>query len=74
MAEVTDTADSPARQSKAWLSTRFQRWLSRRMPPSNSITLDQKKIFILPTRQGVLFSFLVIFMVLAVEQKDQEWH
>jgi uncharacterized protein (DUF58 family) len=65
MAEVADKTESPARQSTLWQSTRFQRWLNRRMPPSNSITLDQRKIFILPSRQGVLFSFLVIFMVLA---------
>lgn len=35
------------------------------MPPANSITLDQKKIFILPTREGIFFSLLIVFMVLA---------
>jgi uncharacterized protein (DUF58 family) len=35
------------------------------MPPSNAITLDQKKIFILPTREGLIFGILIVFMVLA---------
>ena len=35
------------------------------MPPSSAITLDQKKIFILPTREGIFFSLLIVFMVLA---------
>ncbi len=60
---MAETAGAP--NSLVWQSTRFQRWLNKRMPPANSITLDQRKIFILPTRQGILFSFLVVFMVLA---------
>ena len=46
-------------------SERFNRWLNRRMPPANSVTLDQKKIFILPTRQGIYFALLVCAMVMA---------
>lgn len=46
-------------------SARFNRWLDRRMPPANSLTLDQKKIFILPTRQGLYFALLVCAMVMA---------
>ena len=46
-------------------SKRFNRWLKRRMPPANSMTLDQRKIFILPTRQGIYFAALVCAMVLA---------
>ena len=46
-------------------SDRFRRWLDRRIPPTHSTTLDQKKIFILPTREGYYFAILVIFMVLA---------
>ena len=46
-------------------SERFNRWLDRRMPPANSITLDQKKIFILPTKQGLYFAALVCAMVMA---------
>jgi uncharacterized protein (DUF58 family) len=46
-------------------SARFNRWLDKRMPPANSITLNQRKIFILPTRQGIYFALLVCAMVLA---------
>lgn len=46
-------------------SDRFNRWLDRRMPPANSVTLNQRKIFILPTRQGIYFVLLVCAMVLA---------
>jgi uncharacterized protein (DUF58 family) len=46
-------------------NARFDRWLDRRMPPANSITLDRKTIFILPTRQGLYFGLLVAAMVMA---------
>jgi len=46
-------------------SARFQTWLDRRMPPSSTITLNQKKIFILPTREGLYFIVVVLFMLLA---------
>ncbi len=46
-------------------SARFDRWLNNRMPPANSVTLDQRKIFILPTRQGLYFAILVSAMVMA---------
>jgi len=46
-------------------SDRFNRWLDKRMPPANSVTLDQRKIFILPTRHGLYFAALVCAMVMA---------
>lgn len=48
-----------------WKTARFQRWLNRRVPPANTITLDQKTIFILPTREGISFGVLLVFMVVA---------
>ncbi|MDA0788876.1 MAG: DUF58 domain-containing protein [Proteobacteria bacterium] len=48
-----------------WRSEQFRTWLDRRMPPANAITLSQKSIFILPTREGLMFAVLVVFMVLA---------
>ena len=36
---------------RAW----YKRWLRRRIPPSQSVTLDQRRIFILPTGYGLLF-------------------
>lgn len=48
-------------------SPRFQRWLNRRIPPSNRVTLDQRRIFIVPTRAGLawLILSLIIFLVAA---------
>ena len=51
--------------NEAKRSERFNRWLNARMPPANSVTLDQRKIFILPTRQGLYFALLVCAMVVA---------
>jgi uncharacterized protein (DUF58 family) len=48
-----------------WKTQRFQRWLSRRVPPSESITLDKKTIFIQPTRGGVFFGVMLLLMVVA---------
>ena len=50
---------------RLWRSRRFQAWLNRRMPASDSITLSQKSIFILPTGQGIIFVLLIVFMMLA---------
>ncbi|MEX2488233.1 MAG: DUF58 domain-containing protein [Pseudomonadales bacterium] len=35
------------------------------MPASRSVTLDQRKIFILPTREGLYFLVLIVFMIVA---------
>jgi len=48
-----------------WETQRFQRWLNRRVPPADSITLDQKTIFILPTREGLSFGVMLMLMVVA---------
>jgi uncharacterized protein (DUF58 family) len=55
--------DSP--DNGVWQSERFKSWLDRRMPPANSITLNQRNIFILPTREGLMFAALIVFMVMA---------
>ncbi len=46
-------------------SRRLNAWLNRRMPPANSVELNQGNIFILPTREGFYFLALVALMVLA---------
>ncbi len=60
MSEVADRPDN-----QLFRSERFNRWLDRRMPPADSITLDQRKIFIMPTRIGMYFAFLIVAMVMA---------
>ena len=66
MSSVTaDGSDSASPVENIRRSARFNRWLDRRMPPANSITLNQKKIFILPTKQGLFFAALFCAMVMA---------
>jgi len=42
-----------------------QRWLARRIPASDRVRLDQRRIFILPTRSGVMFGVALLIMLLA---------
>jgi len=43
----------------------WRRWLGRRMPPARQVRLDQRRIFILPTRQGLVFGVALLLMLLA---------
>lgn len=43
----------------------FERWLTRRIPPARAITLDQRRIFIFPTRAGFFFLFTLLLMLIA---------
>ncbi len=51
-----------------WLITLFksnyQRWLSRRIPAAKLVTLNQRRIFIFPSRAG--FSFLALLLLLLI--------
>jgi uncharacterized protein (DUF58 family) len=47
------------------LSARFGRWLDKRIPPAREVRLDQRRIFILPTRQGLVFAVALLLMLLA---------
>ena len=51
--------------SRFWRSARFQNWLDKRVPAANTVLLHQKNIFILPTRQGLYFVIVILFMMLA---------
>lgn len=44
---------------------RWQRWLNRRIPPGSSVELNQRRVFILPTRQGGAFGLALLVMLLA---------
>jgi uncharacterized protein (DUF58 family) len=46
---------NPIDAVKPWFSSRVTRWLERRMPAVNEISLHRKNIFILPTGPGLLF-------------------
>ncbi|MCJ8169228.1 DUF58 domain-containing protein [Atopomonas sediminilitoris] len=43
---------------------RWQRWLNRRIPPAREVRLDQRRIFIIPTRQGLGFLLLIALLLI----------
>ena len=55
---------SPKGGLKNFLLQRYRRWLSRRLPPARTIILEQRRLFIFPTRQGFLFALTLIIMLL----------
>lgn len=44
---------------------RFKRWVNRRIPPSRTVTLNQKRLFIFPSRVGLFFGLCLTVMLLA---------
>ncbi|WP_271407837.1 DUF58 domain-containing protein [Pseudomonas sp. Q1-7] len=46
------------------LELRVDRWLARRIPPASQVRLDQRRIFILPTRAGAAFGLALVPMLL----------
>ena len=44
--------------------SRFREWVNRRIPPARSITLDQKRIFIFPSRVGFFFGLCLLVMLI----------
>lgn len=63
MTSASPSLDADRPDGRFWRSKSFQSWLKRRMPPSRAITLDQQKIFILPTGEGMFFVLLILFMM-----------
>jgi uncharacterized protein (DUF58 family) len=49
---------------KQRLQSRFREWVNRRIPPARSVTLDQRRIFIFPSRTGLFFSFCLLVMLM----------
>lgn len=46
------------------LKPRWSRWLARRIPAAASVRLNQRRIFILPTRVGAAFGAALVLMLL----------
>ena len=42
---------------------RFREWVNRRIPPARVVTLDQRRIFIFPSRAGFFFGFSLLLML-----------
>ncbi|MBF0274647.1 MAG: DUF58 domain-containing protein [Nitrospinae bacterium] len=48
-----------------WKKWWFREWLPKRIPASRSITLTQKSIFILPSREGYAFTVILLIVLLS---------
>lgn len=48
-----------------YVRVRFRRWLDRRLPMMRSVTLDQRRIFIFPSRPGLWFMLLLLLLLIA---------
>lgn len=48
-----------------WMQQRWQRWLARRIPRQRELVLNQRRIFIFPTRAGLWFLIALLIMLLA---------
>lgn len=46
------------------LTRRWQKWLDRRIPEAKEVTLNQRSIFIIPSRVGWLFLLLLILLLI----------
>lgn len=49
---------------KKQLRARFRQWVNRRIPPARAVTLDQKRIFIFPSRVGFFFGLCLLVMLM----------
>lgn len=49
---------------RAALKPHWHRWLARRIPPAASVRLNQRRIFILPSRVGAAFAVALLLMLL----------
>lgn len=47
------------------LNRRYRQWIDRRIPMAPVVTLDQRRIFIFPTRAGFAFLALLLIMLIA---------
>lgn len=50
---------------RARMGAIFGQWVNRRIPPAREITLDQRRIFIFPSRAGLFFGFSLLVMLVA---------
>lgn len=53
------------------LRSRFRTWVNRRIPASRAVTLDQKRIFIFPSKVGFFFAlFLLLMLITAINYQN----
>lgn len=62
MATATGVGDGAGLRRR--LQARFRDWVNRRIPPAREVTLDQRRIFIFPSRVGLFFGLCLLLMLL----------
>lgn len=55
----------PSRVLREQFNQWFGQWLDRRIPAASSVTLDQRRIFIMPNRYGLYFGLLLFCLLIA---------
>ena len=50
---------------RARIEYQFRRWINRRIPAAREVTLDQRRIFIFPSRVGFFFGACLLVMLIA---------
>lgn len=53
------------RRIRTAIKTRYTAWINRRLPRRRSVTLNQRRIFIFPSVQGLYFLLLLLVMLVA---------
>ena len=62
---IKNEPQAPAQPERAaGIGGQFGRWLDRRIPPQNKVTLTQSNIFIFPTRTAITFVILLLLLLL----------
>ena len=54
-----------------WATSRWNQWITRRIPRAAEITLNQRKLFIFPTRSGIaLLALLLVLLLIAINYEN----
>jgi uncharacterized protein (DUF58 family) len=59
------STDQSGKRIRAQFRARFRQWVNRRIPPAREVTLDQRRIFIFPSRAGFFFGCCLLVMLIA---------
>ena len=65
MDSVQTTVERHRSSVRKWVRNRFGKWVNRRIPPAREVTLDQRRIFIFPSRTGLFFGCSLLVMLVA---------
>ena len=65
MDNVYSSTEQHGKGIRARLRARFRQWVNRRIPPAREVTLDQRRIFIFPSRAGFFFGCCLLVMLIA---------